>query len=164
MGDKVKKKYKKDYGAMRRVFMRLEPFTAEEITALELPVMLAYAKLKVGACSEQGFFDLYTALIAGAVRARDIHKDVVAAMEEATAHLREARKRAERHGKYLLTGVAFEPVGVAVDLHNQMIRNSTPMQMKEALQLAIIEEKERDAKRTCEPSDVASVTAVCSNA
>lgn len=138
---------------MRRVFMRIEPFTAEEITALELPVTLAFAKLQVGACSEQGFFDLFTALIATAVRARDIHPEVVAAAEEATQYLREAKQRARKHGRYLLTGPAFEPVRIAIDLHNQMIRNSSPLQMKTALQTAIIEERKRDEQQACESTD-----------
>lgn len=132
-----KRRWQKDYGAFSRVINRLEPFNADELMRLELPIRISFEAIKTGAGTEHDFHDL-----AAAVNVTIVRSEAVDPLCEQTAiagrdALMRTWHRYQKTGKLGFDGPALHEVDQAIDLHEQLIRNSTPLQMIEAMREVI---------------------------
>jgi hypothetical protein len=131
------RRWHKDYGVFHRIIGLLEPFTSEELMRLELPIRMSFEALKNGNGQESDFHDIDAAINCTIVRSED-----VAPMCEHTAiAARDALMRAwDRHqatGKWGFDGPGLREVEAGIDLHEQLIRLSTPGQMVNAMREVI---------------------------
>lgn len=129
--------WQKDPHALQRTLNRLEPFTAAEQSQLSLPIRTAYERLRTGAGSAQDFHDL-----AGAINVTMVRCEAIDPLAEVTAiDARDALMRCwQRHldtGKWGFDGPALQALPPAIDLHEQLLALSTPLQMAQALQETI---------------------------
>lgn len=129
--------WQKDPGALQRVMARIEPFTEPEQSQLTLPIRTAYERLRTGVGAAQDFHDL-----AGAINLTMVRCEAIDPMAEITAiDARDAMMRCwQRHlntGKWGFDGPALQALPPAIDLHEQLVRLSTPLQMAQAMQETI---------------------------
>lgn len=131
------RRWKKDYGVFNRIIGLLEPFTPDELIRLELPIRMSFEALKNGKGSESDFHD-----IAAAINCTIVRSEAVDPMCEYTAiAARDALMRTwhrwEKTGKWGFDGPALQEVEAGIDLHEQLIRLSTPGQMLNAMREVI---------------------------
>jgi hypothetical protein len=132
-----KRKYTADPTSLFRVLNRIEPFTQAEQHQLNVPVKLAYERLRTGIGAEGDFHTLAAAINICMIRAETIDP-----MAEMTAIAgRDAMQRCWlRHvntGKWGFDGPALQDLPACIDLHEQLLQLSTPLQMSEAMAEAI---------------------------
>ena len=143
-----KRRYQADPAAMFRVFNRLEPFTQAEQHQLNVPVKLAYERLRTGVGCEDDFHTLAAAVNVAMIRAESI--DPMA--EQTAVNARDALLRClVRHsttGRWGFDGPALQDLPPAIDMHEQLVALSTPLQMETA---------QREARRRMEAGLVARV-------
>lgn len=129
--------WQRNHDAFQRVISRLEPFTPAEQHQLSLPIRTAYERLRTGAGSAQDFHDL-----AGAINVTMVRCEAINPLAEVTAiDARDAMMRCwQRHldtGKWGFDGPALQALPPAIDLHEQLLALSTPLQMAQAMQETI---------------------------
>ena len=128
-----RRKYQADPVAMFKVFNRLQPFNATELVQLELPIRISFEALKTGKGTERDWSDLAAACNVTIVRSHDIGPECVAVAEAGSDALMRMWNRAQVHGVWAFDGPALAEVAQLVDLHEQIIRLSTPVQMMIAM-------------------------------
>ena len=124
-----RRKYTADPGAMFKVLNRLQPFTESELLQLELPIRISFEALKTGKGTERDWSDLAAACNVTIVRSHEIAPQCVAVAEAGSDALMRMWNRAQVHGVWIFDGLALAEVAAVVDLHEQIIRLSTPEQM-----------------------------------
>ena len=134
---KAKRRYVADPLAMFRVLNRIEPFTESEQHQLNVPVKLAFEKLRTGIGADDDFHTLAAAINVAMIRCEDIDP-----MAEITAcNARDALVRClARHattGRWGFDGPALQDIPPAIDLHEQLLGLSTPLEMADAMKEAI---------------------------
>lgn len=133
----AKRRYQADPAAMFRVFNRLEPFTQAEQHQLNVPVKLAYERLRTGVGCEDDFHTLAAAVNVAMIRAESI--DPMA--EQTAVNARDALLRClVRHGstgRWGFDGPALHDLPPAIDLHEQLLALPTPLEMADAMKEAI---------------------------
>ena len=120
-------------GSLQRVINRLEPFNAEELLRLELPIRISYQALCTGSATESDFYDLVAAANATMVRAESVGAECLQIAIDAQAALSSVYARFERLGKWGFAAEEMHAVGFGIELHEQFVRNSTPEQMVRAM-------------------------------
>ena len=133
----AKRKYAADPLAIYRVLNRIEPFDARELLRLELPIRMSYEAIKTGQGSESDFHDLAAAVNATLVRSEDVDPLCIVTAELARDALMRTWRRFEATGKWGFDGPALAEVEAGIALHEQLIRNSTPLQMMQAMRKVI---------------------------
>jgi hypothetical protein len=124
------------------------PFDEAEQTKLQLPGHMAYEALRTGKASEEaGDFDTL-AIIANVclVRAEQIDKVakrdgrstseadfLVPVVQDAQEALMHIQARGIRAGRMVATGPELQALATMLDIHDQLVANSTPRQMELAL-------------------------------
>jgi hypothetical protein len=119
--------------AMYKTLRKIEPFTPEELLQLALPIRLSFQALRTGQGTESDFHDL-----AAAINTTMVRSEAVSPLCEMTAiaardALMRAWHRFERAGRLGFDGPALLEIDAGISLHEELIRNSTPLQMIEAL-------------------------------
>ena len=132
-----KPRWQKDYGALGRVLNRLEPFNADELMRLELPIRISFEAIKTGAGSEQDFHDLAAAVNVTIVRSETVDPLCEQTAIAARDALLRTHDRFQKSGRWGFDGPALGEIADGIDLHEQLIRNSTPLQMIDALREVI---------------------------
>lgn len=132
-----KQRWQKDYSAFGRVMNRLEPFNASELLRLELPIRISFEALKTGAGTEQDFHDLAAAINTTMVRSEAVDPLCEQTAIAARDALMRTWGRFEKTARWGFDGPALLEIADAIDLHEQLIRNSTPLQMIDALREVI---------------------------
>lgn len=129
----AKRRYQADPSAIYRVMSRLQTFTGSEQLKLNLPVRLAYESLRTGVGSENDFHTLAAAINVTVVRAEAI--DPLA--EQTAIAARDAVMRCwQRHqatARWGFDGLALQDLPPALDLYDQLLALSTPLQMQQAM-------------------------------
>ena len=120
-----------------RLIRQIEPFDAEELMRLELPIRMSFEALRSGAGSEQDFHDVAAAINATMVRSESVDELCVQTAIAARDALMRTWERHQRTGRWGFDGPALQEVADAIDLHEQLIRLSTPAQMLGALRTVI---------------------------
>ena len=132
-----KRRFVADPMTMFRTMQKIEPFTAAELLRLELLIRLSFEALRTGKGTESDFHDL-----AAAVNTAMVRSEAVSPLCEMTAvaardALMRAWHRFERTGKLGFDGPALLEVEAGISLHEELIRNSSPLQMVEAMREVI---------------------------
>ena len=128
-----KRRYHADPTAMFKVMNKLTPFNDIELLRLELPIRLAFEALRTGQGTESDFHDLAAAINTAMVRSEQVDPLCEQTAIAARDALMRCWHRHERTGVWGFDGPALLEVEAGIDLHEQLIRLSTPLQMIEAL-------------------------------
>ena len=115
--------------SMQRVINRLEPFNADELMRLELPIRMSYQAFLTGKATASDFHDLVAALNATMIRAESVGAECLQIAVNAQTALAGVYDRFERLGRWGFDAMEMHDVGFGIELHEQLIRNSTPEQM-----------------------------------
>jgi len=120
-----------------KVINKLEPFTPGELLRLELPIRLAFDALKTGKGTEQDWSDLAAATNVTIIRSRDIDPLCEQTANDASDALVRMYQRAQRTGAWGFDGPGIGQVEAGIDLHEQLGRLSTPLQMMGAMRTVL---------------------------
>lgn len=132
-----RRRWAADPGVFQRVINRLEPFTPDELLRLELPIRMSFEALRNGTGIEQDFHDLAAAINCTLVRSESIDPLCEATAIAARDALLRTWERHTRTGRWGFDGPALLAVEAGIDLHEQLIRLSTPEQMVRAMREVI---------------------------
>lgn len=130
-------RYTADPLSLMRVMNRIQPFTDAEQIQLNTPVRLAFEKLRTGAGTEGDFHTLAAAINVAMIRAETIDPMAEQTAIAARDALQRCWQRHATHGKWGFDGTALQDLPPAIDLHEQLIALSTPLQMADAMKEAI---------------------------
>lgn len=129
----AKRRYQADPMTMFKVVNKLEPFTPDELLRLELPIRLSFEALRTGQGSESDFHDLCAAINSTMVRSEAVDPLCEQTAIAARDALMRCWYRFQRTGKFGFDGPGLGEVESGIDLHEQLIRLSTPLQMRDSL-------------------------------
>lgn len=138
----AKRKYQADPISIFRVLNRIQPFDQAELVKLETPVKLAFERIKAGTAVVEDARTIATAINVALIRSESIDplcEQTCVAAQEAVIRTIERYNRAGRWG---FDGPALQDIPPALDLHEQLLRLSTPLEMQQAY----LESKDRMAK------------------
>lgn len=119
--------------AMFKVMGKIEPFSAAELMRLELPLRISFDALRNGTGTESDFCDLCAAINTTMVRSEEVDPLCEQTAIAARDALMRTWYRFERTGRLGFDGPALGEVEAGIELHEQLIRLSTPLQMMAAL-------------------------------
>jgi hypothetical protein len=139
-----RRKYAADPTSWARVIAGHWEIDRNHSLRVEVKVRAAYQRMKDGNGDENDFDVLAFSLNLCMPRAEKIGAPVVAAIKAGMDALMEADGLRERHGQYGFTGPGILAMNAAVGLYAEMLANSTPRQMQEAMQEA--DRRQRAAK------------------
>lgn len=142
-----KSRWARDPGASIRVINKIEPFTEEELKKLLDPIREAFEAIKTGAGTERQWSDLVSVINSSIVRSRAVHPDAVEVAGLASDALTRTWYRFLRTGVWGFDGPAIAEVEAGIDLHEQLCRLSTPLQMLEAAKQVRRERQQLEAQR-----------------
>jgi len=129
----TKRRWTADPMSMFKVMNKIEPFNSEELLRLELPIRLSFEALRTGKGMENDFHDLAAAINTAMVRSEDVDPLCELTAIAARDALMRCWHRHQRTGAWGFDGPALLEVEAGIDLHEQLVRLSTPLQMIEAL-------------------------------
>jgi hypothetical protein len=129
----AKMRYRADPMAIFKVINRLEPFTPDELMRLELPIRMSFEAIKTGRGTLQDISDIGVAINTTMVRAEAIDPLCLQTAIAARDALLRCLHRYNATGKVGFDGPAIADVELGIDLHEQLLRLSTPVQMADAL-------------------------------
>ena len=133
----VKRRWLADPMTMFKTVSKIEPFTAAELLRLELPIRISFEALKSGQGVESDFHDIAAAINAAMVRSEDVDPLCEQTAIAARDALMRTWERHQRTGRWGFDGPGLGEVESGIDLHEQLIRLSTPLQMMEAMREVI---------------------------
>lgn len=129
----AKRRYRADPSSIYRVMSRLQPFTPDELLKLELPIRMAFEAIKTGRGTLQDISEIDAAINATMVRAEKLDPLCrQTAMVSRDALLR-CLHRYNATGRVGFDGPAIAEVELGIDLYEQLLRLSTPLQIADAL-------------------------------
>ena len=129
----AKRKWQADPLAMFKTINKIEPFNASELLRLELPIRLAFEALRTGKGTASDFHDLCAAINTSMVRSEAVDPLCEQTAIAARDALMRCWQRFQRTGRFGFDGPGLSEVEAGIDLHEQLCRLSTPLQMIEAL-------------------------------
>ncbi len=128
----AKRKYMADPASIYKLMNKLQPFTPEELLQLELPIRISFESIKTGKGTERDFHDIAAAINVAMVRSESIDPLCESAAIAARDALMRTWHRFERTGRLGFDGPAIGEVEAGIELHEQLCRLSTPIQMLDA--------------------------------
>lgn len=140
---KRRSRWPADPMAFQKVLNKLELFNDSELMRLELPIRMSFESLKSGKGTESDFHDIDAAICASLVRSRDVDPLCEQTALAAYNAMKRTHDRWLRTGRWGFDGPALVEVDEGISLHEELIRNSTPQQMLNALRLVV--KRGRDA-------------------
>lgn len=129
----AKRRYQADPASIYKLMNKLQPFTPDELLKLELPIRMAFEAIKTGRGTLQDISDLGVAINATMVRAESIDPLCLQTAIAARDALLRCLHRHTATGRVGFDGPAIAEVELGIDLHEQLLRLSTPLQMADAL-------------------------------
>lgn len=129
----AKRRYKADPLSIYKLMSKLQPFTPDELVKLELPIRISYESMKSGKGTLSDYEDLALAVNVALVRAESISPLAEAMVLKACYALLRVSDRFKRIGHWGFDGQAIDEVLCAVEFHEELLRNSTPQQMIDAI-------------------------------
>lgn len=130
---RAKRKYAADPMAIFRVFNKLQAFTPDEQHHLGVPLRMAFERLRTGSGNEADWNELAAAANITMVRSEEIDPLCVETARRAQHALLRAKDRYTRLGVMGLDGQALTDIPLMLDLHEQLVELSTPLQMQMAI-------------------------------
>ena len=129
----AKRRYCADPMAMFKTINKIEPFNASELLRLELPIRLAFEALRTGRGTESDFHDLCAAINTTMVRSESVDPLCEQTAIAARDALMRCWHRHEKTQRWGFDGPALHEIEAGISLHEELIRNSTPLEMMDAL-------------------------------
>lgn len=129
----TRRRYQADPMAMFKTINKIAPFNAAELLRLELPIRLSFEALRTGQGSESDFHDLCAAINTALVRSESVDPLCEQTAIAARDALLRCWQRHEKTQRWGFDGPALLEVEAGISLHEQLVRNSTPLQMIAAL-------------------------------
>ena len=130
---KSKRRYQADPMAMFKLINRIEPYTDQDVVKLALPARMAFEAIKTGTGTTDDFDELAVSVNSTMVRSESIDELCVQTCIIAQEALLRCKQRYLRTGRFGWDGLALQQVPPALDLHEEVMANSTPHQMTVAL-------------------------------
>lgn len=132
-----KRRWQADPLAAFKLINKIEPFSPGELMRLELPIRMSFESLRSGQGVESDFHDLAAAINVAMVRSEQIDPLCEQTALAARDALMRCWHRYQRSGVFGFDGPALAEIEAGIDLHEQLIRLSTPLQMVQALREVI---------------------------
>lgn len=133
---KAKRVYQKDFTIFKRVIGRATLYSESDLADKKEPIRASFAALKDGTANEVDFENLDIAFATTLERSREIDELCVVTVVVARDALERTWNRHQRTGRWGFDGPALIAVADAVDLHEQLLEQSTPHQMIAAARIA----------------------------
>jgi len=128
----ARRKYQADPSSIYKLMNKLQPFTPEELLQLELPIRISFESIKTGSGTERDFHDIAAAINTAIVRSESVDPLCESVAIAARDALVRTWHRFERTGRIGFDGPAIGELESGIELHEQLIRLSTPIQMLDA--------------------------------
>ena len=128
----ARRKYQADPSSIYKLMNKLQPFTPEELLQLELPIRISFESIKTGSGTERDFHDIAAAINTAIVRSKSVDPLCESVAIAARDALVRTWHRFERTGRIGFDGPAIGELESGIELHEQLIRLSTPIQMLDA--------------------------------
>lgn len=132
-----KRRLQADPGAMARVFARVQPFTASEITTLTIPLRQSWESFCNGSADAGDFNTLAAAANVCMILAEHIGEGrelAIEAIRRAQDALLITRERFRRCGKWGTDHLSREHIPILLDIYDQFLELCTPLQMHQAME------------------------------
>lgn len=110
-----------------------QPTPAADVTRIMVSARMSYERLKLGDAPASDFERLAAVLNVGLIRAESIAPEVVEAMKEAIEALLHCHSLHQRHGRWGFTGPGLQAMNAALELYEQILAQSSPLQMEAAV-------------------------------
>jgi len=130
---RAKRRYQADPTSIYKLMNKLQPFTPAELLQLELPIRVSFEALRTGAGTERDWSDIVAAINTTIIRSRDIDPLCEYTAGQASDALVRMWHRAQTSGRWVFDGPGITQVEAGIELHEQLCRPSTPMQMMDAM-------------------------------
>ena len=114
-----------------------QPMASTVATDIMAKLYNAFADLKAGSTDDDLFDRLAASINVGIVRAEQIDPACVAPMLAARDALIRCDDIRGRHGRYGFDGPGLAAMAAGLEVYEEMVRNSTPQQMRDAMTLSI---------------------------
>jgi hypothetical protein len=150
----AKRKYQADPAAIYKLMSRIQLFTPEELTRLQIPIRVSFEAIKSGRGTHSDYQDLADAINCAMIRAESIDPMAESMVLRARDAMLRVLDRFRRTNRWGFDGPAITEVEDAVEFHEQLLRLSTPQQMIDAMK-----EVHRRCARGFGASSQAEVTA-----
>lgn len=109
------------------------PMDQAYATKIMVQLRTAYQRMREGNGTDEDFDQIAAAMNVGLMRAEKIGQPVVDGINAGLQALTAADRRKGAHGTYGFSGPELLSMNCAMDLYEEILRNSTPRQMQEAL-------------------------------
>jgi hypothetical protein len=119
--------------AQFRLMQKLQPFTPAELSKLNLKPRLAWEAMRTGHASDDDRGTISAVVNASLVRCEAIDPAMVEVCKVAQQALARIRDRHQRTGSSALSHQDIEDIAPVLDLHEQLLELSTPLEMERAL-------------------------------
>ena len=126
-------RYSADPMAMFKVMNKVRPFDQDEQLSLNLPVRVSYEAIRTGKGVDDDFHTVAAAINVAMVCAEKIDPMVEETAIRARDALVRCLARRKRTGVWGFDGPALMDIPPAIDLHEQLVANQTPLQMTKAM-------------------------------
>ena len=134
---RAKRQHQGDPSAMYRLLGRIQPFTQDELTKLQLPVLMAFDDLRHGKGTRQDFSTLVAIISVVIDRAKTISPKCLELCGDAMSGLERMQERHEKTGKWGFDGTAMQDMGAVIDLYRQLLELGAPGEMIDAIRQSI---------------------------
>ena len=95
-------------------------------------IRMAVERLKDGTADKNDFEAISLALMIAGVRALDIDEALIPPIDAAMAAMTRCKRRKETHGRYGFDGVGLQDLLYAIEINEEIVRNSTRKQLMNA--------------------------------
>ncbi|MGQ3055366.1 MAG: hypothetical protein ACT6S0_26555 [Roseateles sp.] len=131
------KRHAKNPTAWAGIIAARQPMSSAIADDIMTKLHSALGDLKAGSTDDDLFDRLAAAINVGVVRAEQIHQRCVAPMLAARDALIRCDEIRGRHGRYGFDGPGLAAMAEGLEVYEEMVRNSTPQQMREAMTASI---------------------------
>lgn len=119
--------------AQFRLMRKLQPFTPAELLKLTLTPRMAWESMRTGQANDNDRGTVSAVVNTALVRCEAIHPDLVGVCKLAQQALLRVKQRHLQTGSCALTHQEIVDIEPVIDLHEQLLELSTPLEMERAL-------------------------------
>lgn len=132
-GNKPRRHGHGDPFAQFRLMRKLQPFTQSELIKLNLKPRMAWHAMRTGQSNNDDRGTVSAIVNTALVRCESINPDLVGVCKQAQQALWRIKQRHLQTGSCVLTQQDIQDIEPVVDLHEQLLELSTPLEMERAM-------------------------------
>ena len=132
-GNKPRRHGQLDPFAQFRLMRKLQPFTQSELVKLNLKPRLAWHAMRTGQSNDEDRGTVSAIVNTSLVRCESIHPDLVGICKQDQQALWRIKQRHLQTGSCALSHQDIQDIEPVVDLHEQLLELSTPLEMERAM-------------------------------